>query len=213
MSAFWEFLKALFGGGVRAAELLDLDTTESEKTEAKGGRTMLDLSMFSPEVAEATRAAIEANVRWRTELENANRIAAYRLGVENYNLMVQHYRGNAEVLDTLVAPEVPTAAEWVWGHAGRIEMAELGTPLVSPPLPLLPKVTVAPQPEGQVVFGRSMADDGYPGWYAASMQHADGTTSSTTVAPGTEAEGPDERTYILTKMGLSGMARYWVLKQ
>ena len=167
------------------------------------------LSMFTEEVIAQTLQAYWDTQRRGAALANENAIHQYMLDYQRYGMYFEQSGGDPEVMEKIKVPVVPTAWAVRATTEGFPEMYDTGQPLIDPPLPLPKRKEF---PENNVVFGAELSSVGYPGWYASSVQNADGTTSSTSVAVGTEAKGPDGKTYVLTAVGFARLAKYWVLK-
>ena len=161
--------------------------------------------IFSPETL-ATR--LYAQAIWKAELSNKNNLIFYQHDYDAYVQMFRAYGGDPAIMAKVKVPVVPMACA-VRMADGYPEVYETDQPLLDPPLEL-PKRKECPK--DQIIFGRNLAGDGYPSWYASSKQMEDGSTASTTVAVGAVAQGPDGCDYVLTKVGFGGLAKYWVRK-
>jgi hypothetical protein len=159
--------------------------------------------------AETLAARLFAQASWKAELANKNKLILYHLEYDSYVKMFYAYGGDPAIMAKVKTPVVPMASAARIGEDGYPEVYETDQPLMDPPLELPKRKEY---PENQVVFGRDLTEDGYTGWYASSMQLADRSTVSTTVAVGTIAQGPDGADYVLTKVGFGGLAKYWVRK-
>jgi len=144
---------------------------------------------------------------WQADLANKHALCVFRHQYDSYCLMFRAYGGDPDIMARVLVPVVPNAWAVRIASDGYPEVYETDRPLLSP-APELPKHKK--YPDGHVIFGRDLAEDGYPGWYASSKIEPDGTVQSTTVAVGTISEGPDGEFYTLTAVGFAGLAKYWI---